>query len=212
MSCLEDHKIKRPDGSTAAQVTILYSGNFGLGHELDTILRAVREVKVDADIKLVLVGGGIGLADTRKLVKELELTNAEFRPPVPLYRLPKLLAEGDIHLVAQKPRTEGLIVPSKIYGILAVGRPSLFVGPTDCEVSRIVRDSGSGFAVAPGDIKAAANALTQLAGDPEMRREMGERAGQYYEKHFGRKRSVAKIITLIEQVTKNGRQQPEDTQ
>jgi len=212
VSRLERYKIRRSDEHRASQVTILYSGNFGLGHELDTILRAVREVKVDARIKVVLVGGGIGLAETKSLVQQLELTDTEFRPPVPLYRLPRLLAEGDIHLVAQKPRTEGLIVPSKIYGILAVGRPSLFVGPTDCEVSRIVRDSGSGFAVAPGDIQAAANALKQLAGDPELRRQMGERAKEYYEENFGRKRSVAKIITLIEQVAKNGHSQPKDTQ
>jgi len=93
-------------------------------------------------------------------------------------------------------------VPSKIYGTLAAGRPSLFVGPTDCEVGRIVRDSGSGFTVLPGDIHAAAAALKQLAEDTEFRRQMGERAKNYYAENLGRKRSAAKIVTLIEQVAR----------
>lgn len=185
-------------------VTLLYSGNFGLGHALDTVLRGLHALNGNGRVKVLLVGHGKGLSETRRLVRELGLAGVEFRPPVPLYELGALLAAGDIHLVAQKPRTEGLIVPSKIYGTLAVGRPVLFVGPHHCEVARIVRESGGGFIVAPGDIQAAANALRQLAGDDNLRRLMGERAKRYYEENFGRQRSVARIIDLIERVAGNG--------
>jgi len=182
-------------------VTLLYSGNFGIGHELDTILRGLRAANGDGCVRVLLVGGGKGLTTVRRLVDELGLHDVEFRPPVPLYELQHLLAAGDVHLVAQKPRTEGLIVPSKIYGTLAAGRPVIFVGPEHCEVAQIVRDSGCGFVVPPGDIQAAAEALRQLAGDAELRHQMGERAKNFYQQNFGRDRSVARIVSLIESST-----------
>jgi glycosyltransferase involved in cell wall biosynthesis len=185
-------------------VTVLYSGNFGLGHDLETVLRALHGLNGDTNIHMLLVGNGRGIEDVRRLVSELKLENTELRPPVPLEELPSLLAYGDIHVVAQKPRTEGLIVPSKIYGTLAVGRPVIFIGPEHCEVAQIVHDSSCGFVVAPGDVESAANALRTLAFDAGLRREMGERAKKYYQEKLGRKRSVARIIDVIERVAGNG--------
>ncbi len=184
-------------------LTLLYSGNFGLGHDLDTILRAVSILNFDTSLRTMLVGDGKGLRDIQRLVAELKLDNIFFHPPVTLYELPLLLASGDIHIVAQKPNTEGLIVPSKVYGTLAVGRPVLFVGPEQCEVAHIVQDSGCGFVVAPGDVKAAAKALRTLVLDNELRRMMGERAKKYYLERFGCQRSVSLIIDVIERVGGN---------
>jgi len=180
--------------------TLLYSGNLGIGQDLGTILRAVARLNGDTDMSVLIVGGGKGFVDIRRLVGELRLANVEFRPPVPLYGLPDLLAGGDIHVICQKSGTEGLLVPSKIYSTLAAGRPSLFVGPPDCEVGRIVRDSRSGFVVEPGEVAGAVNALAALARSAALRREMGENAREYYEYYFGRKRSVARIIDVIERV------------
>lgn len=184
-------------------VTLLYSGNFGLGHDLETILRAFQTLNGDANLHLLLVGGGRAMADFRQLVTELKLENTEIRPSVPLYELSSLLACGDIHIVAQRPRTEGLIVPSKIYGTLAAGRPVIFIGPEHCEVAQIVHESVCGFVVAPGDVASAVNALRRLALDAGLRREMGERAKKYYQEKLGRKRSVAQIIDVIERVAGN---------
>ncbi len=178
--------------------TLLYSGNFGLGHELDTVLRAVHTLDGDVSLRVLLVGNGKGLAETRALVEELGLSNVEFRPAVPLPGLAELLAGGDIHVVSQRARTDGLIVPSKIYGSLAAGRPVVFIGPEHCEVARIVRDGRCGFVVEPGDVESTARVLGQLARDAELRRTMGQQAQQYYAENFGRKRSVAKIIHVIE--------------
>jgi len=180
-------------------ITLLYSGNFGLGHELDTILHAMHALH-DGMWRLLFVGAGKGLVRIRGLVAELQLEDVEFRPPVPLYQLQDLLAEGNVHIVAQKPRTEGLIVPSKIYSILSVGRPTIFIGPQNCEVARIVEESASGFIIEPGDVDAAVDALRQLAFDPELRRQMGERAREHYCAHFGRDRSVSQIVQLIERM------------
>lgn len=188
--------------------TLLYSGNLGFGHELDTVLRAVYALNGDTNLRVLLVGNGKGLAETRRFVQELGLSNVEFRPPVPLYGLAELLASGDIHVVSQKPGTEGLIVPSKVYGSLAAGRPVIFIGPEHCEVARIVRDGRCGFVVAPGDIESAAQALRKLALDAELRQTMGRQAQQYYAERLGRRRSVATIIGVVEQVAAQGQPAP----
>jgi len=185
--------------------TLLYSGNLGIGQDLGTVLRAAASLNGDADLHILIVGGGKGLAAIRRLAVELKLENAEFRAPVPLYELPELLASGDIHIICQKSGTEGLLVPSKIYSTLAVGRPSVFVGPSDCEVGRIICESRSGFVVEPGDVEVAVNALATLAHSAALRWEMGENAREYYDHYFGRQRSVSKIIDIIERVAGNGR-------
>jgi len=178
--------------------TLLYSGNIGIGQDIGTALRAVARLNGEADLKVLIAGDGKGLAAVRVLVAELRLAGAQIRPPVPLDELPALLARGDIHLVCQQPGTEGLLVPSKIYSTLAAGRPSLFVGPADCEVGRIVCESGSGFVVEPGDVERAADVLGRLAAGAALRRGMGRNARAYYERHFGRDRSVRRIVAILE--------------
>jgi colanic acid biosynthesis glycosyl transferase WcaI len=200
-------------------VTLLYSGNLGIGQELDTILQAMVRLNGDHDLRFLIVGHGKGAANTQKLVRQLQLQNVEsntqklvrqlqlqnveFRKPVSLIELPKLLALGDIHLICQKQGTEGLLVPSKIYATLAAGRPSLFVGPENCEVSRIIRESKSGFVVETGDVNGTFEALSKLAGSKSLREEMGANAKNYYQANFGRQKSVEKIVSIIEQVARN---------
>lgn len=184
--------------------TLLYSGNLGMGQDLHTVLRAAARFNGDLDLRIRIVGNGKGLPSVRQLATDLRLGNVEFGKPVPLNQLAELLASGDIHVICQKPGTEGLLVPSKIYSTLAAGRPSLFIGPSDCEVGRIIEDSRSGFIVAPNDIEGTMSALTTLAFGEALRWEMGENAREYHEYYFGWRRSVAKIIEVIERVGRNG--------
>jgi len=178
--------------------TLLYSGNIGMGQDVGTALRAAAQLNGEAKLKVLIAGDGRGLAAVRAMIAELHLANAEIRPPVPLEELPALLARGDVHLICQQPGTEGLLVPSKIYSTLAAGRPSLFIGPADCEVGWIVRESGSGFVIEPGDVAKAADVLRRLATNPALQRGMGRNARVYYEHHFGRDRSVSRIVAILE--------------
>ena len=185
--------------------TLLYSGNLGLGQDLATVLRAMARFNGAMDLHILIVGGGKGLAYTKQIAADLRLRNVKFREPVPLYKLAELLTTGDVHITCQKRGTEGLLVPSKIYSTMAAGRPSLFVGPHDCEVGRIVRDSRSGFIVEPGDVEGAFNALMSLVLSEALRWEMGKNAREYYGFHFGRQRSVSRIVEILERVADNGR-------
>lgn len=98
-------------------------------------------------------------------------------------------------------------MPSKIYSTLAAGRPSVFIGPVDCEVGRIVLESRSGFVVAPGDVEMARDVLYRLLNSPSLREQMGRNGRSYYECHFGRDRSVSRIVDIVE-AAGNGHERP----
>ncbi len=178
--------------------TLIYSGNLGLGHDFETVIKAVYKLNGEANLRILFVGNGKARVSLKKLTAELGMKNIKFRPPVPLYKLSRLLAIGEIHLVTQKLGTQGLIVPSKIYAILAAARPTLFIGPEDCEAAMVLRKSQAGIVVPPGDIDGVTNALRRLLLDHQLRITMGRLARKYYESNFGRNRSVPRIIKAIE--------------
>jgi len=185
-------------------VTLMYSGNLGLGHELDTALKAISQLDSTADFRAVFVGDGVMRPALERLAADLGLGNVVFRPPQPLHQLSGSLAAGDIHLVAQRPGTQGILVPSKLYGVMAAARPVVFVGPEGSEAAHIVRDSGGGVVVQPGNADSLAAALTALIHDAELRAAMGWSGRRHYERHFGRDRSVAAIVNLVHHCTNGG--------
>ena len=90
------------------------------------------------------------------------------------------------------PKLEGLIVPSKFYGIAAAGRPTLFIGAPDGEIARLVEEFGCGFTVAPGDGKGLADRILQLAQDPQLCATLGARARAAFEEHWDKSHAVEK--------------------
>lgn len=187
-------------------VTLLYSGNLGMGHELETVVRAIAHLRDRTAFRACFVGHGKLRGRLEQLVAELGLRECvEFRPPCPLSQLSESLAAGDIHIVSQRPGTEGLLVPSKIYGILAAGRPSLYVGPPATEVAAILTESHAGLVVPPGDVGATSVAIQKLLDDRTLRRGMGERAAAYYRARFGRDRGVGRIVELVNAVVADSR-------
>ena len=182
------------------RIVLMYSGNLGLGHDLDTIVKAVHLLGNTVNLRVLFIGDGKGKERLLQMAKELRLGCVDFYLPVPLERLSDSLAVGDIHIVSQKPGTQGLIVPSKLYGIMAAARPAIFIGPEDCEVAQVINDSGAGIVVPPGDQTALAKAIGDLANSPEKRLEMGQRGRNYYEQHFGQDKSVSRIIAAIKRI------------
>lgn len=177
---------------------LMYSGNLGAGHELDTAVRAVAGLETCEPLTLLFVGNGRARGRTERLAAELRTPRVHFRPPQPLDRLSESLAAGDVHLVSQREGTQGVLVPSKLYGILAAGRAILFVGPEDCEAAQTVRSAGAGLVVAPADVAGLQAAIRRLLSDAEGREAMGRRGAEYYRSHLGRHRSARAIVALLE--------------
>jgi colanic acid biosynthesis glycosyl transferase WcaI len=150
-----------------------YSGNLGRAHEFGTIIGAMHDLP---DIRFVFTGGGAQLDRVRAEAG----ANAEFRPYAPRERLSESLSSADAHLVSLQPSLEGLIVPSKFYGILAVARPVIFIGARDGELARIIETRRCGVVVEPGDVEGLKLAIAQVAADPEM----GRRGRELYLESF----------------------------
>lgn len=181
------HPIPRPP---SAPFTVAYSGNLGRAHDSETLLAAMRGLP---EVRFVMTGGGAQMERLRAAAPE----NVEFRPYAPRERLSESLSDADLHVVTLQPALEGLIVPSKFYGVLAVGRPVLYVGAEDGEVGRIIGENGCGVVVAPGDSGALIDAIRTLASDRERRLEMGVRARALYERRFDAPLALSHWETIL---------------
>ncbi len=122
---------------------VLYSGNIGLAHDFETLVDAARLLG-GAGVELVFAGEGPRLEELRRDTAGLD--HVRFLPPQPKEELSAFLAAADLHLVSVRAGLEGLVVPSKAYGILAAGRPLLYVGGPDAEVARVIAERGCGTA------------------------------------------------------------------
>ncbi len=161
----------------ADQLVVCYSGNMGRVHEFDTILEAAAQMAVTApNICFVFIGAGAQRRRVEDAVARHALSNVQFRPYQAREDLSLSLGVGDIHLVSQRPEVEGFVFPSKLYGILAAGRPLVFIGASDGEIGRLVEREGVGVAVRQGDAAGLAEQLVRLAGDAAQREAMGQRA------------------------------------
>ena len=177
--------------------TVMYSGNIGLAHEFETILAAAEILQHDASVVFVFVGAGKRRAEVVRAVRARRLSNVRFADPEPLERLSELLAAASVHLVSMRSGVEGLLVPSKIYGILASGRPAVMVGPRDSEIAQLLSDSGSGVLVEIGQAGRLVAAIRRLRDRPELAAEMGRAGRRYYERNLGRDRSVRLIVDAM---------------
>jgi glycosyltransferase involved in cell wall biosynthesis len=125
-----------------------------------------------ARVMFLFVGGGAKWAKLEREATKRTLTNFRVRSYQPKEQLSETLGVGDVHLVSLDPRLEGLIVPSKFYGIAAAGRPTIFIGSPVGEIARMIAHYRCGYTVSPGDGEALADRIVDLAsnralpGDP----------------------------------------------
>jgi colanic acid biosynthesis glycosyl transferase WcaI len=184
-----------------------YAGNFGRAHHLGTIVRAMTllhdqalkaaENDIVRRISFAFVGGGAQFPILEREIVQRHLTNVQIHPYQPQECLSETLGVADVHLVSLSPELEGLIVPSKFYGISAAARPILFIGAVDGEIARLIDQAGCGFSVPTGDGQQLMDRILQLAGDPELRAAMGARARSAFEQHWEKSRAVGEWAELL---------------
>jgi len=168
----------------ADRFVVGYSGNMGRAHEFDTLLDAAELLRGEARIAFLFVGSGRQKEWIGREAARRGLTSFVFQPYQPREMLAFSLSVADAHLVTLQRELEGLIVPSKFYGIAAAGRPTLFVGDTDGEIARTVVREGCGVAVATGDSAALARSIRQLREHPDEANGMGLRARAAFERNW----------------------------
>ena len=174
-----------------------YSGNFGRVHEFQTLIGAAQTLRERPEIVFVLIGAGAQKALLETEASIQGLSNLVFKPYQPRSRLGHSLGVADVHIVTLRPELEGLVVPSKFYGIAAAGRPTLFIGDPDGEIGSIVRETECGLCIAQGDVKGLAEALSSLRDDPETCERMGRNARRAFEVRFDKTIAVGAWRSLL---------------
>jgi len=154
----------------ADEFIIGYSGNLGRVHNLDAIVALAESLRGDPGIWFVLVGGGPQRARIEVEAKRRGLTQIRFLPPAPRAELAASLAAPDLQLVTLRAGCERCVFPSKLYGVAAIGRPILFLGPPQSEIAQLVNTYGMGGAFGPNDLAAAAAAIRAYQASPERLR------------------------------------------
>ncbi|MCW8828146.1 MAG: glycosyltransferase family 4 protein [Gammaproteobacteria bacterium] len=167
-----------------------YSGNLGRAHEFVTVLDAAEQLRERHDVMFLFIGGGAQRDKVEHEAQRRGLSNVMFQPYQPRERLGESLSVSDVHLVSLNPALEGLIVPSKFYGIAAAGRPTLFIGDVDGEIPRLLREGDCGYAVPGGDADGLAKHILELASDSVRCFAMGGNARALFEQRFDRKHAV----------------------
>jgi len=127
---------------------ICYSGNFGRAHEYEPIKRLVTELQSN-DVVFLFIGGGKYYDDIKEYAKSVGLKNIIFKPYQNKKVLNYSLSVADLHLISLVPALEGLIVPSKFYGIASIGVPMLFIGHKDGEIGRVIQSKKCAYIVSP---------------------------------------------------------------
>ena len=174
-----------------------YSGNLGRAHEFHTLLGAAELMKADPQVIFLMIGGGAGMRLFNQEVKDRGLTNFRFLPYQTRESLGDCLAAADVHWVSLQPALEGLIVPSKFYGILAAARPVIFIGDPDGELARDIRRGGCGAAVNVGDVTRLTSILESWKRDAERRRRMGDEGHRRYSDRYSAQRAFDQWISVL---------------
>jgi colanic acid biosynthesis glycosyl transferase WcaI len=161
-----------------------YSGNIGRAHEFETILDAAEKLEGATNIVFLFIGGGAQRDRIEAEARRRGLENIIFKPYQPREQLALSLTVPDVHLISLQPSMEGLIVPSKFYGIAAAGRPTIFIGSKHGEISHILREAQCGFSIENGQADEASQVIRELADHKETCLRLGRRARALFDQRF----------------------------
>lgn len=183
-------------GWESDDLILMYSGNMGLGHRFGEILSIATATPSTAHRRFVFFGGGSRHREIASAIAEHPDAPLELHPYADAADLANHLASADIHLVSLEPKWTGTMVPSKLQGIFAVGRPVIFVGDRESSIGQWITESGGGIVVPPGDIAALASALEHFSVSAN-RACAGKAASEYARTHFSRAENPAAVIRAL---------------
>lgn len=193
--------LDRPSGES---IFVQYSGNFGEGHDFDTLVGAMELVKADPRLRFQFVGGGRRRPALQAKVEERDLRNCSFHDYVSDAELNESLNSADICLVTVACGFEGLLVPSKLYGIMAVGKPVLYYGALEGDVPTLVKRHDIGWVVAQGDVDGMTRALREAADNPQLCKRFGSNARKAFDMHYDRPLATARYLRVFEETVAHG--------
>ena len=179
---------------------VMHSGNVGHAQDLDSLIRANTLLRDLDDLRITIIGTGARHAQLVELADMLEADQVRFLEFQPRESLPQTLAAADVHVVGLARGLAGYVVPSRLYGVLAVGRPVIAAAEDESETAQLVREVDCGVVVPPGDPLSLARAIRDCHDGVHDLAEMGRRARAYAEIHAGYSVAMSRYRQVLEEV------------
>jgi hypothetical protein len=215
--------LRRQRGWQDDELVVMYSGNMGLGHRFDEIFKVIRDGCGEANpenpsrgtnawrrkssagkpVRFAFFGGGKRRGEIEEFMTANPGCAMELHDYVPAESLAEHLRSADLHLVTLEPKWTGTMLPSKLQGIFAVGRPVVFIGDSNSSIAMWIKESGGGWVVPPQDCQTLARVMDEACNE-SIRGQRGLAALAYAQVHFDRnsnQRKVAKAL-LADSITK----------
>jgi len=167
--------------------TVLYSGNLGATHDLETILKAVKELGNFSNIQFLIIGDGYKRVYIEKFIEQEKLSNILLLPFQAENALPYSLPTGDVALITLSKGVEGLSVPSKVYYAMAGGSALLCISSGNNELKTIIKNHQCGISVEPGDVEGFVSAIKRFYQDPIFLKSCKENARKAVERYYTKK-------------------------
>ena len=185
----------------AGKFVVMHSGNVGHAQNLDALVRSTTFLRDLADLRVMIVGGGARKSELEALARLLEADAVRFLPYQERHVLPLSLSSASVHVVGLARGLSGFIVPSRVYGILGVGRPLIVAADDDSETAQLVRRVGCGVVVPPGRPELLAAEIRRAYDGEHDLEEMGRRGREYVEQEADRGVAVARYRDLLLELT-----------
>ncbi len=183
----------------------MHSGNVGHAQDLDTLVQAADLLRDLDDLVVLIVGSGARRAEVMRLAERLGLDNVRFLPYQPRERLSESLSSADVHVVGLAPGLAGYVVPSRLYGILAVGRPVIAAVDAESETAHIVEAANCGFRVPPASPDLLAAAIRRCHAARDELPELGRNGREYVEREGDRAVAIERYRMLLTEVREASR-------
>lgn len=186
-------------------VKVLYSGNLGRKQGLGQIVAlAERLATYRPDIEIILRGNGSQGPEISAEIARRQLDNIRLTQLQPHEALATALAVGDIHLVPQNPEAATFAVPSKVFNIMAAGRPFVATALPGSVLWQLQRDSGAFLCVPPDEPPTFAEAVVRLADDARLRHEMGRRGREFVELNYAKPQILGDFLSRLDVLAARG--------
>lgn len=187
--------LRRTRGWNPDELVVMYSGNMGLGHRFSEILAAARDMR-GKPVRFAFFGGGRRRGEIEQFIRTHPDCGVELHDYAPHDQLADHLRSADVHLASLRPEWDGTMVPSKLQGIFAVGRPAIFIGTRESSIGRWILECGGGDVVPPDDPAALVAAIEGLL-DPSARAAAGRAALDHAERHFQPAENIARTANHL---------------
>ena len=180
---------------------VLYAGNIGRTHGLETLIGAAEKLRDSPEIQFLIIGSGAKKDWMEQEKQTRRLTNVHFQPNQPRSRQTAFLNACDIGIISYASGMSGVSVPSRMYNLFASGKPVIAVADRDSELALVVQEEQIGWVVPPSSPEALVAALREAqASAPDLLRDLGMRARKMVESKYTLERTVRGYATLVQEL------------